>query len=136
MPKLTRPDAERLLDGLHRKREDALDAGDMGEVQVIDRRIRAVENALAEGGEVVTVPNARPSGVPEYQGPPKDKNIAGLLALLLGGIGAHKFYLGKPGVGVVYLLFCWTAIPAIVGFFEAIAYFTSDPRTFARRYAS
>ena len=29
-----------------------------------------------------------------------------LLALFLGGIGAHKFYAGKTGMGIVYLLFC------------------------------
>lgn len=43
-----------------------------------------------------------------------------LLALFLGGIGAHKFYSGKVGVGIVYLLFCWTFIPAIIAFIEFI----------------
>lgn len=43
-----------------------------------------------------------------------------LLAFFLGGIGAHKFYAGKVGLGVVYLIFCWTFIPAIVAFVEFI----------------
>lgn len=43
-----------------------------------------------------------------------------LLAIFLGGIGAHKFYAGHFGQGVVYLLFCWTLIPLIIGFFEGI----------------
>lgn len=30
----------------------------------------------------------------------KDKTTAGILALLLGGIGAHKFYLGRTGLGL------------------------------------
>lgn len=34
----------------------------------------------------------------------KDKWIAFLLCLFLGGIGAHKFYEGKTGVGALYLL--------------------------------
>jgi TM2 domain-containing membrane protein YozV len=33
-----------------------------------------------------------------------DVGVAYLLWLLLGLIGGHKFYLGKPFIGVVYLL--------------------------------
>ena len=43
-----------------------------------------------------------------------------LLALFLGGIGAHKFYAGKTGMGIVYLLFCWTCIPAFLALIELI----------------
>lgn len=44
-----------------------------------------------------------------------------LAALFLGGLGVHHFYLGRIGVGIVYLIFCWTFIPAIVALFEAFA---------------
>jgi len=43
-----------------------------------------------------------------------------LLALFLGGLGAHKFYSGRTGMGILYLVFCWTLIPAIVALIEAI----------------
>lgn len=43
-----------------------------------------------------------------------------LLALFLGGIGGHKFYAGKIGAGVCYLLFCWTGIPAFIALIELI----------------
>ena len=43
-----------------------------------------------------------------------------LLAVLLGGIGAHKFYCGKNGIGILYLVFCWTGIPEIAGLIEGI----------------
>ncbi|MFI5228405.1 MAG: NINE protein [Gemmatimonadales bacterium] len=55
------------------------------------------------------------------------RGTAVFLALILGGLGAHKFYLGSPGLGILYLLFCWTFIPSIIGFFEGLGYlFTSD----------
>lgn len=62
--------------------------------------------------------------------PRKDKTTAGLLAILLGGIGAHKFYLGKPGQGILYLIFCWTYIPGILGLIEGIKYLTKNERDF------
>ncbi|SEF49948.1 TM2 domain-containing membrane protein YozV [Halpernia humi] len=48
----------------------------------------------------------------------KNKITATLLALFFGGFGFHKFYLGLTKLGVIYLLFCWTFIPAIIAFFE------------------
>ena len=48
----------------------------------------------------------------------KDATVGVLLALFLGGFGAHKFYMGHIGLGVLYLLFFWTFIPAIVALVE------------------
>lgn len=53
------------------------------------------------------------------------------MALFLGGLGIHKFYLGKSGAGIVYLLFCWTFVPEIIAFIEAIIYFTQSDEAFA-----
>lgn len=64
----------------------------------------------------------------------RSKIIAGILALFVGGFGVHKFYLGKPGQGIVYLLFFWTVIPAIIAFFEALYYFFMSDAEFAARY--
>lgn len=49
----------------------------------------------------------------------KTPSTAVLLALFLGGLGVHKFYMGQTGLGILYLIFCWTYIPAIVGLIEA-----------------
>jgi TM2 domain-containing membrane protein YozV len=72
------------------------------------------------------------------QAPPspssKDRTSAGIMALLVGGIGIHKFYLGQGGWGVIYLLFCWTGIPAIVAFIEGIQYLSMSDEQFARRF--
>ena len=57
-----------------------------------------------------------------------------LLALFLGGIGAHKFYLNKPGQGVLYFLFFWTWIPAIIAFIEMIIYLTMTDEAFEKKY--
>lgn len=62
--------------------------------------------------------------------PVKSKVAAGILGILLGGIGAHKFYLGKVGMGILYLCFCWTGIPSIVGFIEGIVYLCSNDENF------
>jgi TM2 domain-containing membrane protein YozV len=64
----------------------------------------------------------------------KSKSSAGILALLLGGIGAHKFYLGRTGQGLLYLLFFWTFIPAVIAFIEGIVYLTMSEADFNAKY--
>jgi TM2 domain-containing membrane protein YozV len=66
-------------------------------------------------------------------GPPKSRIVAGVLAILLGGLGVHKFYLGKAGFGILYLLFCWTFVPAIIAFIEGIIYLVQDDKTFGAK---
>ncbi len=64
----------------------------------------------------------------------RSRLAAGLFALLLGGLGIHKFYLGRVGWGIVYLLFCWTFIPMIVGFIEGILYLVMSDEAFQAKY--
>lgn len=64
----------------------------------------------------------------------KNKMTAGLLALFVGGFGVHKFYLGQAGIGVVYLLFCWTGIPGIIAFIEGIILLTMSDDDFNAKY--
>lgn len=40
------------------------------------------------------------------------------LAFFAGGIGAHKFYAGKVGWGILYLLFSWTFLPMLISIVE------------------
>jgi TM2 domain-containing membrane protein YozV len=54
----------------------------------------------------------------EYELARKDELVGILFALLLGTFGVHKFYLNRNTAGVLYLLFFWTGIPAILGFIE------------------
>ncbi len=64
----------------------------------------------------------------------KDKNVAGILALLFGSFGIHRFYLGQPVRGIFYMLFFWTGIPALIGFIEAIIFFVMDKEVFDVKY--
>ena len=66
--------------------------------------------------------------------PVKNKIVAGILGIFLGGIGLHKFYMGKIGMGILYLLFCWTGIPAFVGFIEGIIYLCSNDENFQLKH--
>jgi len=61
---------------------------------------------------------------------PSRRSTAGLLALLLGGLGIHHFYLGHPVAGFLNLLFCWTFIPAILALITAIQYFSMTDDAF------
>lgn len=64
----------------------------------------------------------------------KSRIAAALLALFLGGLGIHKFYLGRPVWGILYILFCWTFIPSIIAFIEAIVYLCTSDAQFAAKY--
>jgi TM2 domain-containing membrane protein YozV len=64
----------------------------------------------------------------------KSRGVAIILALLLGGLGIHKFYLGRSGWGFLYLIFCWTFIPAIAAFVEAIIYAVMSENAFHEKY--
>jgi TM2 domain-containing membrane protein YozV len=64
----------------------------------------------------------------------KSKMAATLLAIFLGGLGVHKFYLGETGMGVVYLIFFWTFIPSIIGFVEGIIWLTQSNEQWLAKY--
>ena len=66
----------------------------------------------------------------------KSKLTAGLLALFLGGLGIHKFYLGAWGWGIVYIVLVMTWIPAILALIEAIRYFTLPDEEFKQKAAA
>lgn len=66
----------------------------------------------------------------------KSKLASALLAIFLGDFGAHKFYLGRPGMGILYLLFFWTGIPAVIGIIEGIMYLLQSEETFQEKHGS
>jgi TM2 domain-containing membrane protein YozV len=63
-------------------------------------------------------PNAQAIFYQQYAAVRRDEVVGVLLALFLGGFGMHHFYLRRTGLGIVYLCFCWTPLPWVLGFFE------------------
>lgn len=78
---------------------------------------RQVESMGQSGGGGITINNAANANAsaaatsqvtPTIQTEPRevDKNVALTLCVLLGWLGAHKFYEGKSGMGILYLFTC------------------------------
>lgn len=85
------------------------------------------------------------SSTPQSAAPPtsgytkeqKDKKlIAGLLGILLGGLGIHKFYLGYTKEGIIQLVvsFVTCGIGSILGLIEGILYLTKTDDEFVSTY--
>ena len=74
----------------------------------------------------------------------KDRVTAGLLAILLGGFGIHKFYLGytKQGVTMILLVTLGSLLilpifaAAIIAVSEGIIYLTKSDQDFYDTYVS
>ena len=74
----------------------------------------------------------------------KSKIAAGLLAIFLGGLGIHKFYLGFTGPGVVYVCVSLLAgvvtlgiaavVMGIIALIEGIIYLTKSDEEFYQLY--
>ena len=72
----------------------------------------------------------------------KSKLAAGLLAIFLGTLGIHKFYLGYTTEGIIML--CITLLSAgflgvvveIISIIEGIIYLTMDDGTFVNTYVN
>jgi TM2 domain-containing membrane protein YozV len=63
------------------------------------------------------------------------KIVAALFALALGGLGLHRVYLGRPASAFIYLLFCWTFVPALIAVVEGIRLLAMSDAKFAARYS-
>jgi TM2 domain-containing membrane protein YozV len=68
------------------------------------------------------------------------KMTAGLLGILIGGLGIHKFVLGYQNAGLIMLLVslltCLVASPIMsaIGLIEGILYLTKSDEEFYRTY--
>lgn len=62
------------------------------------------------------------------------KIVAGILAILLGGFGVHKFYLGYTKEGIIQLILSFVCIGGIIGLIEGILYLTKSDEEFVATY--
>lgn len=64
------------------------------------------------------------------------KVIAGVLAIVLGGLGVHKFILGytKEGIIQIILTFVTCGFASIIGLIEGIIYLTKSDEEFYETY--
>ena len=92
------------------------------------KKAKKTKKALADN---LPAAQARPAKIPHKA---RSKLAAGLLGILLGGLGVHKFYLGKWGWGIGYILLAWTCIPAFVGLVEGILYLVMPQEKFDAKY--
>jgi TM2 domain-containing membrane protein YozV len=79
------------------------------------KHCRARENQTMSG---IAYPNTQAMFYEQYESVRRDEVIGILLALFLGGFGAHHFYLRRTGLGILYACFCWTPFPWVLGFIE------------------
>ena len=63
------------------------------------------------------------------------KLAAGILGILIGGLGIHKFYLGYTKEGIIQILLSFACgIGALLGLIEGILYLTKSDQDFVATY--
>lgn len=64
------------------------------------------------------------------------KLVAGILGILLGAFGVHKFYLGYTKEGIIQLLLSLLCLGGIIGLIEGILYLTKTDEEFVATYVT
>lgn len=65
----------------------------------------------------------------------KKKSHLTLWSFFLGGAGAHKFYMGAWGWGIVYLALCWTGLPLLTSMVEMVRFILMTDDEFSAKLA-
>ena len=63
------------------------------------------------------------------------RTTMGIIAILIGGFGVHKFMLGNTTEGIIMIvLTCCTGTGSIIGLIEGIIYLTKTDEEFYQTY--
>ncbi|MCY7192533.1 TM2 domain-containing protein [Streptococcus gallolyticus] len=100
---------EIIITKIEPKKDDKININIVNENNAVQNQSQVVNTSAAVGGHYV------------------NKWIYIILAIFLGGFGAHHFYAGYSGRGIKYLIFCWTGIPTIIGWFQALGALFKTP---------
>jgi TM2 domain-containing membrane protein YozV len=105
--------------------------------QTPSNRIKAVDEKFCGScGEMIKIKAEICPKCGVRQRNPLSKAVLLLITFFLGGIGAHKFYIGKNWQGVFYLLFCWTGIPSLIALIDFIIYAFTSSEKLQERYSA
>ncbi len=95
------------------------------------------------GGGASAASDSINEAVEAFSGGEKNKVVAAILAILLGALGIHKFYLGMTQPGIIMLLVSVVGsiafgigpvIMGIIGLVEGIIYLTKSDAAFQQEY--
>ncbi|MGA1792857.1 MAG: TM2 domain-containing protein [Thermoplasmatota archaeon] len=64
----------------------------------------------------------------------KSRVVYGILAILLGGLGIHKFYIGNVAHGIYYILLSCVGIGGILGLVSGILALLKSDEEFHQKY--
>lgn len=64
----------------------------------------------------------------------RNRVIALIITFFAGAFGIHKFYLGKNFEGIMFFLFSWTCIPAVLAFFDFLGLAFMSDEAFNRQF--
>src|SRR5262245_37082936 len=71
--------------------------------------------------------------MPDDKGP--SRTTMGIIAILLGGLGIHKFMMGMTTAGIIQIcLYCCFGIGHIIGIIEGVIYLTKTDEEFYQTY--
>ena len=95
--------------------------------------------AVNTGYQPVTT--GQPGQMTDWKAMGADKKlVAGILGILVGSLGVHKFVLGYTTEGIIMLLITvltcgvFAIVPSIIGIVEGVIYLTKSDEDFVRTY--
>ena len=125
--------------------KELLDIGALTPEEFADQKTRLLNSEFSSTPKVKP-PSLEPTTLmaphAQAQAPEKSKVAAGLLALFVGSLGIHKFYLGYKSEGIIMLVITLLGSLVLIGPFvmgvisliEGIIYLTKSDEDFNRTY--